>query len=60
MVVGVGINCDLSFTSHTEFDFDDSVKAFCSAVASKSAYIGVRGEQPTVIFNDLVLVPSHE
>ncbi|MCH5316959.1 MAG: polysaccharide pyruvyl transferase family protein [Eubacterium sp.] len=44
VVVGVGLQGDLSFSSQTEFKFDDTVKDFCSAIASKSAFIGVRGE----------------
>lgn len=44
VVVGVGLQSDLSFTSQTKFDFDDTVKEFCSAIASKSDSIGVRGE----------------
>lgn len=44
VVVGVGAQCGLDFSSQTKFDFDDDVKDFCAAVASKSASIGVRGE----------------
>ena len=44
VVAGVGIQSDLSFSPQTEFDFDDTVREFCSAVASKSSFIGVRGE----------------
>lgn len=44
VVAGVGAQCDLSFSGQTKFAFDDSVKEFCSAVASKSSYIGVRGQ----------------
>lgn len=44
VVVGVGVQAGLDFYSATEFPFDDTVKKFSSAVASKSAYIGVRGE----------------
>ncbi|MCH5316960.1 MAG: polysaccharide pyruvyl transferase family protein [Eubacterium sp.] len=44
VVAGVGSQCDLDFSPQSRFDFDDTVKEFCSAVASKSACIGVRGE----------------
>lgn len=44
VVVGVGAQCSLDFSSQTKFDFDNDVKEFCSAIASKSACIGVRGD----------------
>lgn len=44
VVAGVGAQCGLDFSSQTKFEFDNDVKEFCSAVASKSACIGVRGE----------------
>ena len=44
VVAGVGLQSDLDFSANSKFDFDDTVKEFCSAIASKSACIGVRGE----------------
>lgn len=44
VVAGIDAQAGLDFNSDTAFNFDDSVKNFCNAVASKSAYIGVRGE----------------
>ncbi|MDE6723988.1 MAG: polysaccharide pyruvyl transferase family protein [Ruminiclostridium sp.] len=44
VVVGIGAQAGLDFNSNTSFVFDASAKRFCNAVASKSAYIGVRGE----------------
>lgn len=44
VVAGIGVQGGLENSLDLKFDFDEDVKKFCTAVASKSAYIGVRGE----------------
>lgn len=44
VVAGVGLQSGVDFSRDKKYDFDDSVKKFCNAVASKSVCIGVRGE----------------
>ena len=45
VIAGIGLQCGLDYDSNTKFSFDDDVIAFCSAIAEKSAFIGVRGER---------------
>lgn len=44
VVAGIGLQSGVDFSSDSKYEFDDAVKDFCMAIASKSACIGVRGE----------------